>query len=214
MTGHRLLRDGIRPGGVVLRALPDPAELRSIAADLAEIAALTLGKSLIRDRFTGTAPLSLEHARELGCLGYVARASGLTTDARIEHPTVALPVRPVLATAGDVLARFTIRRDEFAASVDLAGHLIDSHTGPLDLTGPSPRASGRATSGCRHRRGLARNDRAPRRTRCRRSDCPGQGCRPVLVQLAGAAVALADTIVPDFPLVNKSFNLSYAGNDL
>ena len=27
-------------------------------------------------------------------------------------------------------------------------------------------------------------------------------------------VALADTIVPDFPLVNKSFNLSYAGNDL
>ncbi len=112
----------------MLRALPDPAELRAIGADLAEITTLTLAKSLIRDRFTGTAPLSLEHARDIGCLGYVARASGFATDARIDHPTVALPVRPVLATAGDVLARYTIRRDEFAASVELAGHLIDSHT--------------------------------------------------------------------------------------
>jgi len=37
---------------------------------------------------------------------------------------------------------------------------------------------------------------------------------PLVLRVARVALALSDTIVPDFPLVNKSFNLSYAGNDL
>ena len=37
---------------------------------------------------------------------------------------------------------------------------------------------------------------------------------PSFLNWPAVAVALVDTIVPDFPLVNKSFNLSYAGNDL
>jgi Ni,Fe-hydrogenase III large subunit len=214
VTGHRLLRDGIRPGGVVLRALPNVAELRAIAADLAEVAALTLAKSVIRDRFIGTAPLSLDHARDLGCLGYVGRASGLAADARIDHPTVSLPVRPILGVDGDVLARYTGRRDEFAASVDLAAHLIESHTGPLELTATTPVAAGRATSGVgivEGWRGLIVHrveiDADQRITRAKIVD-------PSWFNWPALPVALANTIVPDFPLVNKSFNLSYAGNDL
>src|SRR5258705_8093496 len=107
-TGHRLLRDAIAPGGVALQQLPDPGELQRIAADVAEITALTLHNSVIFDRFADTAVLSRDDAAALGCLGYVARASGISTDARLDHPITTLAVREATATAGDVLARYTL----------------------------------------------------------------------------------------------------------
>jgi Ni,Fe-hydrogenase III large subunit/Ni,Fe-hydrogenase III component G len=220
VTGHRLLRDGIRPGGVVVRGLPDPIELRAIADDLAEVADLTLRNSIVADRLTGTAVLTSEQAADLGCLGVVARASGLHTDARLDHPTVALPVWPVLGTTGDVLARYTVRRAEFAASVDLACHLIDQCEGSLavvkDVTGtstprgrsPAVRSGVGIVEGWRgtivHRVEIDRDNRISR----------AKIVDPSWFNWPALPVALADTIVPDFPLANKSFNLSYAGNDL
>jgi Ni,Fe-hydrogenase III large subunit len=214
VTGHRLLRGAIRPGGVGLRALPDTGELEAIAADLAEVAALTLGNAGIYDRFAGTAVLRGEQAAELGCLGYVARASGVATDARLEHPTVALPVTAITATAGDVLARYTVRRDEFAASVALACHLIDTADGRLDhATAPPPRRAAvrsgvGVVEGWRgtivHRVEL---DATATITRSKVVD-------PSWFNWPALPVAMANTIVPDFPLTNKSFNQSYAGNDL
>ena len=75
-------------------------------------------------------PCYPQDARAPGCLGYVARAGGLRTDARLGHPCTALPVTEVGATAGDVLARYAVRRDEFAASTELACNLIQSQSGP------------------------------------------------------------------------------------
>ncbi|WP_231639322.1 hydrogenase large subunit [Mycobacterium sp. Marseille-P9652] len=213
VTGNRLLRGAIRPGAVALRALPDVAELRSIAADVAEIAELTLRSSLVYDRFAGTAVLHPEDAQALGCLGYVARASGIRTDARLEHPTARLPVTEVCAARGDVLSRFTVRRDEFAASTELACHLIESHTGPADYVGdPTARCAARSgvgiVEGWRgtivHRIEL---DAAKLITRAKIVD-------PSCFNWPALPVAMADNIVPDFPLANKSFNQSYAGNDL
>ena len=62
----------------------------------------------------------MRDARAMGCLGYVARASGISTDARLDHPTTALPITEIGMSTGDVLARYTVRRDEFAASAALA----------------------------------------------------------------------------------------------
>lgn len=216
-TGHRLLRGGIVPGGARLRTRPDPARLRTIAADVADLVDLALGHTVVRDRFTGTAPLSIEQARELGTLGYVARASGLGVDARTDHPAHPnLPAPPrVLESGGDVLARFQIRAREFQASADYLA----------ELSTLIP-ASG--------------FDDAPDRIATRARPCSGigiaEGWRGTIVhrvELAPAGtldrvkivdpsffnwpalpVALTGAIVPDFPLVNKSFNLSYAGNDL
>lgn len=213
VTGHRLLRDAIRPGGVALQALPDPAELQELAREVAEISELTLGDSVVYDRFAETALLGREDAQALGCLGYVARASGIITDARLDHPTTTLPVTEVHHTRGDVLARYTIRRDEFAASVALACDLIDGHRGPLQSASPLPEPAGHRAGvgiveGCRgavvHR---VEVDAAGRITRCKVVD-------PSWFNWPALPVAMADTIVPDFPLANKSFNLSYAGNDL
>ncbi|ORV14013.1 NADH-quinone oxidoreductase subunit C [Mycobacterium celatum] len=213
VTGHRLLRGAIQPGGVTLRALPDPAQLHSIATDLAEVAQLTLANSVAYDRFAGTAVLGSDDARGMGCLGYVARASGIRTDARIEHPTTPLPVTETGASSGDVLARYTVRRDEFAASAGLAGYLVESLTGPTRYAGttPSPPARGSGigiVEGWRgtivHRVELGADARI---TRAKIVD-------PSWFNWPALPVAMTDTIVPDFPLANKSFNLSYAGNDL
>jgi len=243
-TGHRLLRGAISPGSVTLLTLPDPGQLARLAADLAEVVALTLDNSVIRDRFTGTAVLPREQARDLGCLGYVGRASGLATDARTDHPTCELPVTALLRTGGDVLARFTLRAAEFAASVELATHLI-SRADQLAFRGTSARrsgthpthpaswapgstsdgvsdgasdgASGLVTSGVGivegwrgtivHRVEVGTLNADRQLTRAKIVD-PSWFSWPAL------PLALAGTIVPDFPVTNKSFNLSYAGNDL
>jgi len=213
VTGHRLLRGAIRPGSVALQALPDATSLRSIAADLAEIAELTLSNAIVYDRFAGTSVLAPDDAQAMGCLGYVARASGIRTDARLEHPTVALPVTEIGATTGDVLARYTVRRDEFAASSQLAAHLIESHQGPIEYAAASPviregRSGIGITEGWRgtivHRIEI---DHTARITRAKIVD-------PSWFNWPALPVAMTDTIVPDFPLTNKSFNMSYAGNDL
>ena len=213
VTGHRLLRGAIRPGAVALHSLPDPAQLRSIAADLAEVAELTLHNTVVTDRFAGAAVLACDDARALGCLGYVARASGMRSDARLEHPTTALPVTEVGASTGDVLARYTVRRDEFAASAALAGYLIESHTGPTEYASAAPLIHGSRSGvgiveGWRgtivHRVEIGGDARI---TRAKVVD-------PSWFNWPALPVAMTDTIVPDFPLTNKSFNLSYAGNDL
>lgn len=213
VTGHRLLRGAIHVGGVSLTALPDVAELDRIAADLAEVTRLTLRNTVIHDRFAGTAILGAEPARDLGCLGYVARASGLPVDARLDHPTVVLPIEPVTASDGDVLARYSVRRDEFAASVRLIRHLVEA-TGGVREFGAAQRHGGGGGSGVGivegwrgtivHRVEVDANDRMLR----------VKVVDPSWFNWPALPVALADTIVPDFPLTNKSFNLSYAGNDL
>ncbi|MGV0750372.1 hydrogenase large subunit [Mycolicibacter minnesotensis] len=213
VTGHRLLRGAIRPGGVVLQALPDPDRLQELADDIAEIAELTLGNSVIYDRFAGTSILHRDDAVALGALGYVARASGVVTDARLDHPTTELPVTEVAASAGDVLARYTVRRDEFAASVALCRNLIDSHDGPLDI-----RASVSASTGPRSGIGIVEGWRGSivHRVEVGADGVIGRAkiVDPSWFNWPALPVSMTDTIVPDFPLTNKSFNLSYAGNDL
>lgn len=214
VSGHRLLRRAIRPGAVTLRSLPDPNALRSICADVAEIAELTLRSNLVYDRFAGTAVLSRADAHGLGCLGYVGRSSGIRTDARLQHPTTTLPVTEHQSEEGDVLARYTARRDEFAASTELACHLIESHLGSTEYDAGALPASGARRSGV----GIVEGWRgtivhrveigaANRLTRAKIVD-------PSWFNWPALPMAMADTIVPDFPLANKSFNQSYAGNDL
>nr|WP_243876607.1 hypothetical protein [Streptomyces sp. 846.5] len=215
MTGHRLLRGGVLPGGSRLLALPDPGQLRAVGADIRETVQLALGHSTVRDRFTGTARLSTEAARDLGCLGYVARASGLPGDARTAHPhhdhADALTV-PTLS-GGDVLARFRIRAQEIEVSLALIDQLLAGGLAPGEALVPLNSSAGPGsgvgiTEGWRGTV-TTRVELAPDGTLARVKPVD-----PSFFNWPALPVALADTIVPDFPLTNKSFNLSYAGNDL
>ncbi|HUY22329.1 MAG TPA: NADH-quinone oxidoreductase subunit C [Acidimicrobiales bacterium] len=222
VTGHRLLRGAITPGEVRVRALPRDAELREIAERFHELVELARGQSTVVDRFTGTAVLGAEDAAALGVLGVVARASGSTLDARVAHPTGAplmTGFSPAGARTGDVLARFDVRVEEAEASLAM---LSDRCT-----TSGAPRTSSHRAFNGRGRRtrtasaagtGIVEGwrgsvvhrvevDESGRLVRVKIVD-------PSFFNWPALSLALADTIVPDFPLVNKSFNLSYAGNDL
>ena len=216
VTGHRLLRGGVLPGGAQVRQLPTPGQLTAIAADVAEIVELALRNSVVRDRFTATAVLSADQVRDIGALGYVARASGVDIDARRDHPfhEATAQVQSVTGGAGDVLARFVVRADEVQASVVLLNQLLtDARTGAVRGDPPRSRPAGQV-SGV----GLVEGWRG---TIAHRIEVGADGAvarlkivDPSFMTWPALPVALANTIVPDFPLTNKSFNLAYAGNDL
>jgi Ni,Fe-hydrogenase III large subunit/Ni,Fe-hydrogenase III component G len=213
VTGHRLLRGSIRPGVTTVRRLPPLKDLAQIAADIESLVELAMANGVVVDRFDGTARLSAADALAIGTLGVVARASGLAVDARTSHPFVTglTGAHVVTQSSGDVLARFTQRVEEIRVSFSIIAELTDrvagshaAHREPRDV-----RHSGLGiVEGWRgtivHRVEL--ND-AGTVSRCRIVD-PSFNNWPAL------SVSLADTIVPDFPLANKSFNLTYAGNDL
>lgn len=217
VTGHRLLRGAIRPGGTEIRALPDVKQLAAISADVAEIVDLALGNTVVADRFTGTAILTARQATDLDTLGYVARASGLSVDARHDHPFLPaeLPRAQHRHTEGDVLSRFHVRAEEFRHSIDLITHLTGELRNRTSSFAPEDRRpSGTARSGV----GIVEGWRG---TIVHRIEITAEGrlsrvkiADPSFFNWPALPVALADTIVPDFPLTNKSFNLSYAGNDL
>ena len=213
VTGHRLLRDATGPGTVTLLRLPDLTELADIQDKVRELTELTLTHSIVLDRFAGTSILSTEQARDLGCLGVVARASGLRTDARVDHPFIALALEPVVQPAGDVLARYQVRAQEFAASAALVRSLS---TRSQRLLAVAERRQDRSAVG--HGLGIVEGWRG---TIVHRVEIDSQGrlsrvkvVDPSWFNWPALPLALKDTIVPDFPLTNKSFNLSYAGNDL
>ncbi|GLZ14107.1 formate hydrogenase HycE [Actinomadura sp. NBRC 104425] len=216
VTGNRLLRGGVLLGGAVLRTLPDPERLTALGEDIAEIVDLALGHTVVADRFTGTAPLSTAAARDLGALGYVARASGVDVDARRDHPFTDL--RPTLRVpvfdTGDVLARFRVRAAEITASIALINDLTCGMTPGLVSYWPPSTAHDGPASGV----GIVEGWRG---TITHRVELAADGTLtrvkivdPSFFNWPALPVALNGAIVPDFPLVNKSFNLSYAGNDL
>jgi Ni,Fe-hydrogenase III large subunit len=214
VTGHRLLRGAIRPGATTLAWSQDPVVLAAIGADVAEMVALAAEHSVVHDRFAGTAVLTATQAADLGTLGYVARASGLSLDARHDHPFLTPPLPRTLhgRTDGDVLSRFLVRAGEIQESIAMITLLLDeadsSDATPATTVGPVSGSGVGIAEGWRgtivHRVEFADNGAL---SRVKIVD-------PSFFNWPALPVALTDTIVPDFPLVNKSFNLSYAGNDL
>jgi Ni,Fe-hydrogenase III large subunit/Ni,Fe-hydrogenase III component G len=213
ITGHRLLRGAIRPGHTSVQRLPTATEISEIRRRFDEIIGLATSNTVVMDRFKGTAVLSAQDAAGIGTLGVVARASGLTLDARIAHPFTDLGsgFRCAQQPGGDVMARFSVRVDEARASLSLITQLT-GQAGALSTTAPQvPHRGGSGLGIVEGWRGSTVHrvevSSSGELTRCKIVD-------PSFLNWPALSVALADTIVPDFPLANKSFNLSYAGNDL
>jgi Ni,Fe-hydrogenase III large subunit/Ni,Fe-hydrogenase III component G len=218
LTGHRLLRGGVVPGGVAVdlpAGLDLAREVAEALADFEEIVALTLRNTLVMDRLEGTGRLTAGTARDHGALGYVARASGIDADVRRDHPFAAygeLSFRVPVHDAGDVKARTLVRVEETRESLGLIRQAVERLApgplaAPLGALPPFSPAFG-IVEGWRgaivH---WVEADLAGRLHRVKIMDPSFLNWRPL-------SHALLDNIVPDFPLCNKSFNQSYSGNDL
>ena len=174
---------------------------------------MALRNSIVRDRFIGTAILPGQSAHDLGALGPVARASGIDVDARRSHPFLldTAGVAAATETAGDVMARFMVRTEEISHSIDLLNRLIPQASPGLFFGPHSPARD--PVSGV----GLVEGWRGTIAHRVEISNGIVTRLKivdPSFMTWPALPVALAATIVPDFPLTNKSFDLSYAGNDL
>lgn len=216
LTGHRLLRGALSLGGAELRAEVDVELIAAVAAEVAELAEIATSHSLVANRFNTTAVLPAEQAERLGVLGYVARASGVSVDARRDQPFVELGSNFAVVTrdGGDVRARFDVRVEEVAVSAQLVADLAvriaeATAAAPATLPAVDVPAAGLGVV------------EAWRGTVVHRVELDPSGSirrlkivDPSFLTWPALPVALNDVIVPDFPLANKSFNCSYAGNDL
>ncbi|SHE74490.1 NADH dehydrogenase subunit D [Streptoalloteichus hindustanus] len=114
--------------------------LSTVEDALAAVVAATVADESFRARHAGVGVLSREDALDLGVTGPAARASGLDLDLRRDDPGLAygeLPVRPVLDTAGDALARVRCLIGEVEQSVRLARECLDRlPAGPVNVRLP------------------------------------------------------------------------------
>ena len=220
LCGSRFGRGLVRPGGVAFDL--DPSRATAIAEGLERTMRDTAGAvGLLWDspsviaRFEDTGVVDRATAVALGLVGPAARASGLEVDARYEFPSGIFRLSQVPVAAwhtGDVFARAWVRWLEIQYSAAfLRDQLASLPDGSL-RNGTGPNAAGSlAVSLVEGWRGeiahVAMTDDAGRIERYKVVD-------PSFHNWTGLALALRGQPVSDFPLCNKSFNLSYCGHDL
>jgi Ni,Fe-hydrogenase III large subunit len=218
--GQRYLMDFIVPGGIsVAPAQAALAELGGFATALSrEVASLRQvydEHAGLRDRFSGAGVVAPELALRLGLTGLAGRASGQAFDLRIDlpcQPYDELQPAKVGSGRGDVAARVAVRFDEVAESCRLVREIVTRLPGGDHRTAlPSVPDGAMGVGFIEGWRGpvFVAVSAGPNGLigRCHPHDPSWQNW-PVLEH------AVVDNIVPDFPLINKSFNLSYSGHDL
>jgi Ni,Fe-hydrogenase III large subunit len=220
ISGSRYGRGLIRPGGVTLD-IPDEMaagaarRLARTREELREVADLFFARPSVRARLDGAGVLTRSDCEALALVGPVARACGAERDVRKDHPagihrTISIPVAS--AATGDVLARAQVRWVETQRSLDFLLAMLPSlPSGEIRAACGPPAADRLAVSLVEGWRGeiahIVVTGRDGRFSRCRIKD-------PSFQNWTGLAIALRGMQVSDFPLCNKSFNLSYAGHDL
>ncbi|HPU53368.1 MAG TPA: hypothetical protein PK359_17540, partial [Burkholderiaceae bacterium] len=216
--GSRFGRGWLRPGGV--RSGLDEARRRDLADtlaafkhDLHQVNQLMLGARSVRSRFQGIGTIGAAAAAGVGMVGFAARASGIAQDQRVDLPgrlhsewPIALRTEP----DGDCWSRLRLRMTEIDESLAWLSRAL---TAPeLDRPVAAPALAGPLAPG-RLCISLREGWRGPV-LQVFETDGQGGLCHaklqdPSLTNWFGLALALRDQQISDFPICNKSFDLSY-----
>ena len=221
LTGSRFLRGVNCVGGVGINLSTDQlsemvTELERIEKDFSEIEQIIAVNASLIDRFESTGILKKQTAWDHGVVGVVGRASGIDRDLRRDRPFAAyeeLSVRVAGSSHGDVRARVQVRMSEIHESIRLLREIQRTlPDGPLKGDRQSvPDPGAWALSAVEGWRGeilyFLMAGEHEQIHRCKVRD-------PSFVNWPAIQLAVIGNIIPDFPLINKSFSLSYAGNDL
>jgi Ni,Fe-hydrogenase III large subunit len=220
ICGNRFGRGLLRPGGVLFdlddaRQKQLEERLTQARKDVTSAVELLWNSSSVRARFENAGPVPRKTAQELGLVGLVARASGIEHDVRIQFPSgiyrfAQIPVSSY--HSGSVFARAFVRWMEIQRSIAFIFDQLNSlPAGPVrtEIGALTPnRAVVALTEGWRgeicH---TALTDAAGKFARYKIVD-------PSFHNWMGLALAMRGQQISDFPLCNKSFNLSYCGHDL
>jgi Ni,Fe-hydrogenase III large subunit/Ni,Fe-hydrogenase III component G len=216
--GHRLMMDCVTPGGVagdIDRGAADRLRRQcdAMETEVLFLRALYDEHAGLQDRFITTGCVPAQLAARLGLTGLAGRASAQAMDLRCDHaspPYDALDVKMATHRNGDVAARVTVRFEETLESLRLIRAICSKlPAGELraELPVPGEAYGAGCVEGWRGEVFVGLELDGSRIRRCYCHD-PSWHNWPVIEH------AVIGNIVPDFPLINKSFNLSYSGHDL
>ena len=222
LTGSRFLRGVVTFGGVT-KDISSPLldtlhhELELLEKDFMDVMDVAKESDSLLNRLKGTGKLNATVAHDHGAVGIAARACGETCDARADYPYAGYPLvqfEVMTEKSGDVYARFRVRVREVTQSFRILNQalaLLLHQSGELAVAlQPLPVES--------HSVGITEGwrgdivyfvvtDQAGEITRVKVRD-------PSFLNWTLMPYTITTDMVPDFPLINKSFNLSYTGNDL
>ncbi|GHV54967.1 hydrogenase [Deltaproteobacteria bacterium] len=221
LCGNRFGRNCIRPGGVIVDVNEDTANdidrrVHAACRDVRGAMRLFFDAPSVTARMMGTGVLSKQAALDMGMVGPAARASDVPVDTRKTHPLPGMEeFIPHLCTekSGDILARSTVRMREIRESATLVGRLLkllprgetyapqEGKLAPLSFA--ASLVEGWRGEICH----AALTDDTGHYARYSVTD-------PSFHNWMGLALAMREQTISDFPLCNKSFNLSYCGCDL
>jgi Ni,Fe-hydrogenase III large subunit len=221
LCGSRFGRGALQPGGIRMQMTPEllklvRANLELLSRDLAIINEHFLSSWTVKHRLSGVGLLEESRARELGIVGMAARASGVPIDARVEglHGAYGVsPIHGVVLSEGDCWARARIRIEEMDASLAWLGGILalypdwERSRQPIERLAPAQLV----VSLVEGWRGEV--------VHCLETNTAGGLSHykvqdPSLRNWMGLALAVRHNEISDFPICNKSFDLSYCGNDL
>ncbi len=220
LCGNRFGRGLVRPGGVAFDVDADVVaglrrRLDAVARDARSAVELLWNTPSVMARFDGVGVVTAETCGQIGLVGVAARACGVAHDVRDVFPSgiyrfVHIPVSTW--HTGDVFARAYVRWLEVQRSLAFIGEQLDALPGGPVIEPAGSLAANRAVvtlvEGWRgelcH---VAITDDDGRFAAYKVVD-------PSFHNWFGLATALRNQEISDFPLCNKSFNLSYCGHDL
>ena len=220
LCGSRFGRGLVRPGGTGFGLEPRRVEelLRRLEAarrDVASAVELLWMSPSVMARFENAGPVSLEDCLQLGLVGPAARACGVERDVRQDYPTGAYQFAHIpiaIAHGGTVGSRAFVRWLEIQRSLSFIKERLQSL--------PEGRAAGKPGKLAPRRLAVSLIE-GWRGEVCHVAVTDGDGrfrrykiTDPSFHNWMGLAMALRDQQISDFPLCNKSFNLSYCGHDL
>jgi formate hydrogenlyase subunit 5 len=217
LTGSRFLRGMVSAGG--LSRDISRVQLDELAAFIQQIRKryriglkIVLSTASVIDRFATTGVIRPALLRPLNITGPAARASGGKVDVRLNHPYGIydrFAPKPQRLRDGDVLSRFTVKASEIMDSLDLIERLIAAIP-EGEVRSDAPIHDGFTLAMVESARGqnlcwVWIKDSVIERYKVRTASF----CNWLAIEHA-----VQGNIVPDFPVINKSLNLSYAGTDL
>jgi len=223
ITGSRFLR-GVNIIGGVTKDIDDVGknklllELKTLSKDFSEVIGVALNSTSLLNRLKGTGVLSTETAKNYGVIGVAGKAVGIINDARVNFPYAAynelLFDEIVTEQDGDVYARFLVRIKEAHASMKIIEDALDKlpkediNIPNLNVVFKKNTFSISVVEGWRGEIAyFVTTDANGNISRVTPRD-------PSFINWTVLRDAGFDNVIPDFPLINKSFNLSYSGNDL
>lgn len=220
LSGNRFGRSLLKPGGVAFDLTQEmivnfKERMQKSMRDVLDTADLMFGNPSVVGRLERTGVVTNEQAKEIGMVGVAGRACGLLRDVRCDYPAGMYRFKKIIiakASTGDVFARSRVRFMEIKRSAELIEELLSEiPTEKILYPVENFNKSSLVVSMCEGWRGeivhIARTNEKGELAQYKIVD-------PSFHNWTGLELALRSGQISDFPLCNKSFNLSYAGYDL